>query len=457
MTLLTSETIRTKSNSPKPIRKRMTKTQTTQPDIVDRYFSEMGSISTLSREEEVCVARIIEETSAEFLYRISQLPIIPDTILRWRDECRQKERKWDETFRIRAIMDGGRLRKILPGDREKLLGRIQNEYELVRELDLSGASKDKEAALVRKFHVTRIAGFFRDLTPSSDSLNEIRITFAQQIKTFSSVKGKWLIPGIYSLDEARMDRAAIEESYDRMMTAKNKLVQANLRLVVSVGKRYIKRGLPFSDILQEGNLGLMKAVDKFDFRRGFRFSTYATWWIQQSIIRSIAEGSRTVRIPLYISETVSKINKVGNRLQQLYGREPTLEELADETEYSLQNINLYYNVIKMPYSLEMPIGEEAEGVLGDLIPDKNALSPLEITQSLNLKNMIQNVLEMIPEREKIILKMRFGIDSCREYTLEEIGGLLGLTRERIRQIELEAIKKVRKAAVMVDFRDAIVV
>nr|HPQ42020.1 sigma-70 family RNA polymerase sigma factor [bacterium] len=238
---------------------------------------------------------------------------------------------------------------------------------------------------------------------------------------------------------------SIEAAYDRMMEAKNKLIQANLRLVVSVGKRYLNRGLPFSDVLQEGNLGLMKAVDKYDYRRGYRFSTYATWWIQQSIIRAVAEGSRTVRVPLYVSEAVSKINKVSSRLEQQYGREPTMEEIAEASENTVENIHLYFNVINLPFSLEMPIGEDEEGHLGEVIPDENVVSPLETVQRLNLKRLVQEVLDTIPEREKIIIKMRFGIDSEREYTLEEIGKLMGLTRERIRQIELDALRKMKSA------------
>jgi RNA polymerase primary sigma factor len=229
------------------------------------------------------------------------------------------------------------------------------------------------------------------------------------------------------------------------MEAKNTLIQANLRLVVSVGKRFSNRGLPYSDVLQEGNLGLIKAVDKFDFRRGFRFSTYATWWIQQSIIRAIAEQGRTVRIPLYITETLSKMNKVGNMLLQKNRREPSMQELADATDHPLKNVHLYFNVVKIPYSLEMPIGEDEDGHLSEILADESARSPLDIIESLKLKEMLLEILDTLPEREKIIVKMRFGIDAGKEYTLEEIGAVMGLTRERIRQIEVEALKKMKNS------------
>jgi len=212
---------------------------------------------------------------------------------------------------------------------------------------------------------------------------------------------------------------------------------------VSIGKRFVNRGVPFSDILQEGNLGLIKAIDKFDDRKGYRFSTYATWWIQQSIIRAIAEQGRTVRIPQYITETISKLNRIGNQCSQKNHREPTLEELAEVSDNPMKNIHIYLNVIKIPFSLDMPIGEDEEGSLCDVLPDENISTPLENALELSLKEQVQELLETLPVRERIIVKMRFGIDSSKEYTLEEIGNLLGLTRERIRQIEVEALRKIQ--------------
>ncbi len=417
-------------------------------DIVDLYFDEMGSISTLSREQEIEIAKIIEEASSVFLYRVSMLPFIGEKVLQWSQECKRKQRRWDDTFKVKNIVENDSTRKIIPEDREKLIARIDSELQSIRNIDMTHMKLDKDVELVRRFHRTRIAGFFRDLDPSPEALNALRIEFKSMVTQTYKHGCRWNDADRYTFSQAVRDMTDLDESYDRMMEAKNALIKANLRLVVSVGKRFLKRGLPFSDILQEGNLGLMKAVDKFDYRRGYRFSTYATWWIQQSIIRAVAESSRTVRIPLYISETVSKLNKVGSRLQQSYGREPTLEEIAEAANHPIHNVQLYLNVTKIPYSLEMPIGEEDDGQLSDILPDESVDSPLEMAQMLNMKKLIQDVLDTIPEREKIIVKMRFGIDSGKEYTLEEIGKLMGLTRERIRQIEMEALKKMRKPAII---------
>lgn len=427
------------------------------PDIVDLYFDEMGSISTLNRTQELEIAKHIEETSLHFLHQVSDLPVVPEIILQWRDECHNKARRWDETFRIRNIMKNGKPVRIGTSERQQLLDRLVAEIDLMNAVGSNKRMSRKEANALKRFHRRRVSQFLQDMEPSAEALNVIRLEFIKRVRKTAGTQRKTVIgiPG-YSMARAMRTMNELEISYDRMMAAKNKLIQANLRLVVSVGKRYLNRGLPFSDILQEGNLGLMKAVDKYDYRRGYRFSTYATWWIQQSIIRAVAEGSRTVRIPLYVSEAVSKINKVSSKLEQKYGREPTLEEIAEASDNTVENVHLYFNVIKLPYSLEMPIGEEDEGHLGEVIPDENVVSPLDTVQRLNLKHLVQNVLDTIPEREKIIIKMRFGIDSERVYTLEEIGKLMGLTRERIRQIELDALRKMKSAKFKEKVNDCVV-
>lgn len=414
-------------------------------DIIDLYFDEMGSISTLNREKELTISKRIEETSSVFLYKLSLIPFVHHRILDLGAECCAKERKWDDVFKPRPIFSDGNSRKIISEDREKIMLRLKDEVAVldqIKAIDVDHASFD----LITKFHSIKISGFIRDLDPSPEACNEMRILFLRQIAMAQKNpdQSRGLI--FDSISQAKRDAQEIEELYDRMMDAKNALIEANLRLVVSVGKRFANRGLPFSDILQEGNLGLIKAVDKFDYRKGYRFSTYATWWIQQSIIRAVAEQGRTVRIPLYITETVSKINKISSQLQQKNRREPTLDELAIASSNPLKNVHLYFNVIKMPYSLEMPIGDDDEGHLNEVIADESVRSPIEIIEELNLKKLIADVLDTLPEREKIIIKMRFGIDSGKEYTLEEIGNVMGLTRERIRQIEMDALKKIKYSA-----------
>ncbi|MBN1296332.1 sigma-70 family RNA polymerase sigma factor [bacterium] len=427
------------------------------PDIVDLYFDEMGAISTLTRRKEIEVAKRIEEASIVFLHRVSELPNVPAHIMRWQRECDNKARRWDETFRVRTCMINGKEKRIGTSERKMLLDRLAAEIALMNSVGQQGSRNRKQLTALRKFHRRRISQSFQELDPSPDALNTVRLEFRAWVKQ-SADRHRKTLPGSppMSLDRAWEALLAVEDAFDLMMIAKNELIEANLRLVVSVGKRYLNRGLPFSDILQEGNLGLMKAVDKYDYRRGYRFSTYATWWIQQSIIRAVAEGSRTVRVPLYVSEAVSKINKISSRLEQTFGREPTLDEIAKASEHTVENVHLYFNVIKLPYSLEMPIGEDEEGHLGEVLPDESIVSPLETVQRLNLKQLVQEVLESIPEREKLIIKMRFGIDSEREYTLEEIGKFMGLTRERIRQIELDALRKMKSASFKSRVQDCLV-
>ncbi len=441
----TSESIENQFDLEERITESESTSDTANLDIIDLYFDEMGSISTLSREKELTISKRIEETSSAFLYKLSMIPFIHHRILDFGEECLAKERKWDDVFKPRPVFAEGNTRKLISEDRDKILIRLKDELAVlnhIKTMDVHHSSFD----LITKFHTIKISGLIRDLDPTPEACNELRILFLRQyaIALKNPDQSRGLV--FDTLTQVRLDVQDVEEFYDRMMEAKNALIEANLRLVVSVGKRFANRGLPFSDILQEGNLGLIKAVDKFDYRRGYRFSTYATWWIQQSIIRAIAEQGRTVRIPLYITETVSKINKISSQLQQKNRRDPTLEELAVASSNPLKNVHLYFNVIKMPYSLEMPIGDDDEGHLNEVIADESVRSPIEIIEELNLKKLIADVLDTLPEREKIIIKMRFGIDSGKEYTLEEIGSVMGLTRERIRQIEMEALRKIKHSA-----------
>jgi RNA polymerase primary sigma factor len=247
------------------------------------------------------------------------------------------------------------------------------------------------------------------------------------------------VPLLSAIEEIELARKV--EAGDEY--AKRRLAEANLRLVVSIAKRYVGRGMLFLDLIQEGNLGLIKAVEKFDYRKGYKFSTYATWWIRQAITRAIADQARTIRIPVHMVETINKLIRVSRQLLQTLGREPSAEEIAEEMEMSPERVREIIKIAQEPVSLETPIGEEEDSHLGDFIEDQDAPAPAEAASFRLLKEQLEDVLNTLTPREEKVLRLRFGLDDGRARTLEEVGQIFNVTRERIRQIEAKALRKLR--------------
>ncbi len=459
-------------------------------DPVRIYLMEMGSFSLLTREGEVDLAKRIEKGQQEVMKVVLRCPIAIKEILHLGDslqcgrisikdvteaidedetstEEKQLHRKRVLSFlhRMRKGAEAVRiLHKEMKGKKKasKVKIEVQIEKKRAEIFDAFRGIRLKEKQINRLIDRLRQWNLWmekseRELRKSEGELSLFSLRPKRKLErptpNVAGLRKKVQILrkeinrmeaecGL-SCDQLRHALRAVEEGEVKTREAKSELIKANLRLVISIARRYINRGLHFLDLIQEGNIGLMKAVDKFEYKRGYKFGTYATWWIRQAITRAIADQARTIRIPVHMIEIINKMNRTSRNLVQQMGREPTLEEVGERMGLSLEKVQKIIKIARRPISLETPMGEEEDSRLEDFIEDKEIISPHEAAISSSMAGQIQRVLSTLSKREEQILRKRFGIGQKHDHTLEEVGQDFNVTRERIRQIEVKALKKLK--------------
>jgi len=429
-------------------------------DPVRMYLKQMGQVPLLTREQEVEISKRIEEAENMVQKHINRFGFTARAHLDLAQKLTEGRERFDRVILDKKIESRERYMKILPRlckQVEKLNGTITQNYAKLSTKKDSKRLKAFQrtlAALQRLYpkfyfkqkvteefvhladeHYQALVSLQTELTKHRRGSGSRAPTAA---KSHDLEKSLWL-----SVDEYSEQYQSLKGWVRKALRAKTEMVEANLRLVISIAKKYTNRGLSFLDLIQEGNMGLMKAVEKFEYRRGYKFSTYATWWIRQAITRSIADQARTIRIPVHMIETINKLMRVQKQLVQEYGREPTPEEVAEEILLPVDRVRAVLKMAQQPISLQAPVGESEETNFGDFIEDKGAENPSDMTAIVLLKEKIKDVLETLTERERQVLEQRFGLVDGYSRTLEEVGRQFRVTRERIRQIEAKALRKMR--------------